>query len=319
MKYSYEDLSPEQFENLIVFLCKELLGMATQGFSTGIDGGRDAKFVGTTNGFPSKFAPWTGTVIIQAKHTNGYNKKFSESDFFSVDAKSTIIAEEIPKIKLLKETGQLDHYMLFANRGLSAGAESDIRTHIATQCDISESSIHLCGIEGLEAYLKIFPRVPIFAGIDPIDSPLIVSPDDLATIIQALARNKDSLQQASEQPPTPRVPFEEKNRLNNMSADYAKALRKKHLKETIQIETFLAEPENAELQELYESTVEEFNLKIIAKRKDYQSFDDVMNYLLDLLFKRDPDLSKNRKLTRTMLFYMYWHCDIGETGDAETE
>lgn len=111
----------------------------------------------------------------------------------------------------------------------------------------------------------------------------------------------------------------EKNRLNNMSADYAKALRKKHLKETIQIETFLAEPENAELQALYESTVEEFNLKIIAKRKDYQSFDDILNYLLDLLFKRDPDLSKNRKLTRTMLFYMYWHCDIGETGDAETK
>jgi len=32
---------------------------------------------------------------------------------------------------------------------------------------------------------------------------------------------------------------------------------------------------------LYESAVEEFELKIIAKRKDYQTFDDVMEYLLE--------------------------------------
>ncbi len=33
--------------------------------------------------------------------------------------------------------------------------------------------------------------------------------------------------------------------------------------------------------------MEEFQLKIIAKRKDYQNFDSVMNYLVDLLFARD--------------------------------
>jgi hypothetical protein len=71
---------------------------------------------------------------------------------------------------------------------------------------------------------------------------------------------------------------------------------------------------------MYESVVDEFQLKIIAKRKDYQTFDDVMEYLVDLLFNRDPILRQHahKRLTRAVLFYMYWNCDIGEAGDAET-
>ncbi len=319
MKYAYEDLSPEQFENLIVLLCKRLLGISVQGFSKGPDGGRDAKFVGTAEIFPSKSAPWNGTVIIQAKHTNGYNKKFSESDFFCNSGVNTVIGKEIPKIKKLKNNKQLDHYMLFANRGLASNAESEIRAHISTQCNIPEESIHLCGTGQLELYFKDFPEVPKLAQLDPIDSPLIVSPDDLAEVVLAFALNKDTVQEFLDDPPTPRVPFEQKNTLNNMSAEYAKAQRTRYLKDTAQIKTFLAAPENMVLLGLYETVVDEFNFNIIAKRKNYQSFDEVMNYLTDLLFNRDPVLRQHKKLTRTMLFYMYWNCDIGETSDAETD
>jgi len=319
MKYPYEDLSPDQFENLIVFLCQQLLGISVQGFSKGKDGGRDAKFVGTAEIFPSKSVPWKGTVIIQAKHTNGYNKKFSESDFFSVTGESNIIAEEIPKIKKLKDNNQLDHYMLFSNRKLSGIAESEIRAHISTKCGIPEKSIFLCGVETLENYFKIFPNVPKLANFDPIDSPLIVSPDDLAEIVEALARNTDVIQEYKEHPPTARVLYEEKNRFNNMSDEYAKKLLKYYLKNTEQIRIFLSAPENIEYSRKYENVVDEFNLNIIAKRKDYQLFDEVMNHIANLLFDRDPDLKKNQRLTRTMLFYMYWNCDIGETSDAETD
>jgi hypothetical protein len=104
-----------------------------------------------------------------------------------------------------------------------------------------------------------------------------------------------------------------------MTAEYAKALRKKYLKETAQIRTFLAAPENLDLQRLYESAVDEFQLRIIANRKDYQTFDKVMNYLVDLLFNRDPTLRAHKRLTRAMLFYMYWNCDIGEVGDATAD
>ena len=55
---------------------------------------------------------------------------------------------------------------------------------------------------------------------------------------------------------------------------------------------------------MYESVVEEFQFKIIAKRKDFQTFDEVMEHIVDLLFGRDPVLRQipNKRLTRTMLF-----------------
>jgi hypothetical protein len=321
MKFAYEDLSDGQFENLIVFLCQRLLGISVQGFAKGPDGGRDAKFVGTAELHPSKAAPWTGTTIIQAKHTNGYNRNFSESDFFSTTATNTVLGKEIPRIKKLRTNKQLDHYMLFANRRLAGNAESEIRAYIAAQCDIPESSIHLCGLEHLEVLLKTFPDVPGKVNLDPGDSPLIVSPDDLAEVVQALARHRGEVSEVLDAPPTARVTYEQKNALNNMTDEYAKAQRRRYLKETAQIRDFLAAPENLELLRMYESIVDEFQLKIIAKRKDHQTFDAVMEYLVDLLFGRDPILRQHahKRLTRAVLFYMYWNCDIGEVGDAAAE
>lgn len=316
MKYAYEDMSDTQFEQLIVYLCHNLLGISVQGFAKGPDGGRDAKFVGTAELHPSKASPWIGTTIIQAKHTNGYNRSFSESDFFSKSSTNTIIGKEIPRVIKLQENNQLDHYMLFANRKLSGNAESAIRTHIATECKIPEESIYLCGLEQLETWLKKYPEVAKLADLDPVDSPLIVSPDELAEVVEALVIQKDNFSAMMDDPPTPRVPYEKKNTVNNMSDDYAKAIRKRYLKETPQIKAFLAAPENIALLRMYESVVDEFQVKIIAKRKNYQYFDEVMEYLVDLLFNRDPILNKNKRLTRVLLFYMYWNCDIGEEGNA---
>ena len=104
-----------------------------------------------------------------------------------------------------------------------------------------------------------------------------------------------------------------------MTKEYAVAQRKRYLKETPQVHAFLAAPENNDLMRLYESVVDEFQLKIIANRKDYQTFDDVMEYLVNLLFDRDPVLRQHahKRLTRAVLFYMYWNCDIGDAGDAQ--
>lgn len=320
MKYAYEDLSDDQFEELIVILCQSILGISVQGFAAGPDGGRDAKFVGTAELHPSKAAPWVGTTIIQAKHTNGYNRNFSESDFFNQSNNNTVIGKEIPRIKKLRKKKQLDHYMLFSNRRLAGNAESDIRAYIAKECNIPESSIYLCGIEQLELWLKTFPEVPKRAQLDPVDSPLLISPDHLAEVVQALARHKGAVSAILDDPPTPRVTYEEKNAINKMSVEYAKAQRRKYLKDTAQIRSFLAAPYNLEILRMYEAVVDEFQLKIVSKRKDYQTFDEVMEYLVDQLYNRDPILRQhaNKRLTRALLFYMYWNCDIGEEGDAET-
>lgn len=316
MKYAYEFLSDAQFEELIVLLCKCLLGTGVSGFAPGADGGRDAKFVGTAEAYPSKSDPWKGIVIVQAKHTAANYKTCSDADFFSKSSLETVVGKEIPKIKKLVSEKRLTHYMLFTNRRLTAGAEEEIRTYISEECGLPYESIYIGGVHQIETWFKVFPKVPEQAEIDPVDSPLSVSPDDLAEVVEALARNKDVIASAVDDPPTPRIPYDKKNFLNNMTPEYARALLKKYLKETKQVQTFLSAPENEDLLELYESTVDDFDLKIIARRKNYQTFDDIMNYLKQLLLDRDPVLRKHKRLTSIMLFYMYWNCDIGETDDA---
>jgi hypothetical protein len=316
MKYFYPDLSPNQFEDLVIALCQFLLGVATQGFTIGPDGGRDAKFIGTAELFPSKAEPWTGTTIIQSKHTNGMNKGFSDPDFFSQENLNGVVMKEIPRIQNLKANGELDNYMIFSNRRLTGKAESDIRSFISRECGIPLQSIMLCGIEQLELWLKSFPKAAEIANVQSLESPLIVSPDELAEVVEALAEQMKTVDIVVEDIPEDRVSYEKKNKINNMSDEYAKHLRRYYLKETPMIKEFLANPENDELKEKYNSCVEEFQLKVVAKRKEFTLFDDVMNYLFDLLFNRDPVLSRNRRLTRSIIFYMYWNCDFGENSDA---
>lgn len=318
MIYRYEDLGEDQFEVLIVYLCRHLLGAGVKGFAKGPDGGRDAKFVGTAQLHPSTTAPWAGTVIVQAKHTNGYNKSYSEPECYSAKSENTVIGKEVPRVKKLKEAGQIDHYMLFSNRRLAGNAEQEITSHIAKATGLAEGSIYICGTEQLESWLKQFPEVAKLANLDPIDSPLIVSPDELAEVVAAFAAHSALITDTLDAPPEARTPYELKNVINEMSLDYAKLLRRLYLKDTAQIRAFLAAPENQHILKAYETAVDEFELKIIAKRKDHQTFDAVMNYLVDLLFGRDPVLRQHKRLTRAVVFYMYWNCDIGLGADDVT-
>lgn len=315
MKFAYEDLSPGQFEQLVVAVCQYVLGAAVQGFSAGPDGGRDAKFVGTAELLPSKAAPWTGTTIVQAKHTNGYNKTFSDAEFFSDENEDTVLGNELPRIKNLRQTSLLDHYMLFANRRLTGGAETKLRGHISKECNIPEVSILLCGVEQLELWLKRFPEAAVTAGIDPIDSPLLVSPDDLADVVEHLDSHLAGASPAGA-PPTDRVLYEQKNKANGLPRDYAASFRKKYLADTVAIRDFLAAPGNEFLLGRYESAVDEFQLEILAKKRADQTFDQVLQYLFSLLFDRDPILRKHKRLTRAVIFYMYWNCDLGLTENA---
>lgn len=319
LKFAYEDLGDEQFEHLVLFLCQHLLGIGVHGFATGPDGGRDAKFIGTAELHPSKAAPWVGTAIIQAKHTNGYNRSFSDKDFFSPDSSSTVIAKEIPRIKKLRSSGELDHYMLFANRRLPAMTAQKIMSHIASECDIPLASIDLFGTERIELLMKSFPSVAQKAGINPVDYPLIVGPDELAEIVLALEDQKEVFEEVIDDPPQPRVHYATKNEINNMKAEYAAHQSRRFLKHTGQLKQFLEAPENEELLRIYETVVDEFQLKIISKRQNYQYFDEIMEYLAELLFNRDQVLSRNKRLTRLFLFYMYWNCDIGENEHAATD
>jgi hypothetical protein len=311
-KFAYSDLSDEQFEDLTLAICQQMFGIATQGFAKGPDGGRDAKFVGTADLFPSRASPWKGTTIIQAKHTIGFNKSFTESDFFSVNNENCIIGKEIPRIQKLLQQGSLDNYLLVANRRLSGNGEEAIVSHISGACNLPESQIRLCGIEQLETWLKRFRDIPDQVRLDPIDAPLIVSSDDLAEVIQALDGQKENLGEINDTPPTDRVDLQTKDEINNFTQDGSKYWRRRFLKETPKIDRFLASPQNQKFVKMYESTIDEFQCSIIAKRKNHQNFDEVLNHIYSSLVERDPDLKKHKVLTRAMIYYMYWNCDIGE-------
>jgi hypothetical protein len=209
--------------------------------------------------------------------------------------------------------------MIVSNRRLTGGTESRLRTAIAEGCGIPEACVAILGTQDLDVLLRLYPDAAEQADVDPIDYPLIVSPEDLADVVEALAGSIDGAITALESLPVDRVSYDAKNSANDMSPAYAKRLRDNYLKDCRTVKDFLASPENARLLELYETAAEDFELKIIAKRKNHQSFDEVMNRLFDLLFGRDPVLRKEKRLTRLIVFYMYWNCDIGGVDDAETE
>jgi len=319
MKYAYEDLGDAKFEELVLHLCYELFGFGVQGFATGPDGGRDALFIGDAEKYPSATAPWKGTTIIQAKHTLGHGKSFSENDFYSANSNSSIIAKEIPRIKKLRQSGELDHYILFANRKLTAGANKKITEAISEQCDIPLESVRLIGVESIESWMKIFPKIAQNIDINPLDFPLIISPDDIAEVVEALGEHKEQIGKTPPPEPSPRVPYEKKNKINNMKPEYAEEQRKRFLKETGIVSSFLSAPENTELKSIYDEVVTELQLKLLSKKHDHHYFDEAMEHVYEVLISRDPVLKSKKTLTRLILFYMYWTCDIGESEHATAQ
>lgn len=315
MGYPFEDLDDSQFERVVVQCMRKLFGAGVQGFAPGADGGRDARFQGTAARFPSEASPWSGLTVGQAKHTAAVNAHFAEPAFSS-EAKTSILSEEIERLKKLKTNDELDFYILFSNRRLGGIVGPQLEARVADEVGLDKRNVHFAGLERLNELLDEYPDTIRLAKIDLLDSPLLPSSQDLAEVILAIA---EELEPPKTEPrPAPRVTYAEKNELNSMSDEFAEELSQRYLAYTRRLQEFLAAPENAEILERYEATVEDFQLKIIAKRADYQSFDDVFNYLVDTLLKRDPVLAGRgrARLVRATLFYMYWHCDIGKQPSA---
>lgn len=314
----YFDLSDDQFEKIVIAIGQRLFGAGLMGFAPGKDGGRDAKFIGTANQYPSEAGPWTGCTIIQAKHTNAINASFSDSDVCNEAKMTGLICDELPKIKKLYETGEAQNYLLISNRKLSAIAQQKLTKFISEKTGMPIENVALAGSQYLDSCLELFPDAKASLAINPLDSPLIVNPDDLANTIEGF-REAVAVAMTDEDrsTPTPRTPMEVKNQLNNMTVDFESALRRLYFSLMPDIRKFLYDPINDGFKASYQEAVEEFNLKIIAKRAEYESFDDVFNYLLDMLIDRSGILRSNKRLTRAMLYYMYWNCDIGRDRDDQ--
>lgn len=317
MRLSYENWSPDQFERLVVLLCQRLLGLRTIGFAAGPDGGCDAKFEGTTSS-PVSTLLWKGITIVQAKHTRKPLASFSDPDFYSPGNAKCVLAQELPRIQKLREADELDHYLLISNRRLSHQAESRLRKVISDTCGIAREDVEILGTDQLDLYLAQYPDIVDIATPDSIDQPFLVSPDELSDVIEALAENKSSVKALLADVPVERTTFERKNELNAATPAFARQLLKSYLKEVSCIQDFLSEPDNTEVLALYDTAAEEFQLKLLEFRGKGYAFDTIYNWLADRLFERSALLRRHKQLTRAVLFYMYWNCDLGESDDVAT-
>ena len=300
MKYPLENLTDTEFENLVALICSEILGTGTVVFSDGQDGGRDAEFNGMANNFPSKSKPWSGKIIIQAKHTQRNNASCSESDFQSI-LKTSVI----PAIQKLKEKNKIDFYLLFTNRKLSGVQHPKIEDIFDGKTEIENRVI---GLETIELWLKQYPTIAKILNLNKLLLPLSFDENDLKEIINSFSKidkKKGNL------PEIPERDIEKKNQLNNLSKEYFNNSIKKNLIYLDQIREFLMDPINSEYLNKYENTIDDINEEIIVHRDDFDKFDMIFSYLYKFIVENNPELNNNRNLVRLFLHYMYYNCDIG--------
>lgn len=300
MKYPLENLTDTEFENLVALICSEIFGTGTVIFTDGKDEGRDAEFNGIANNFPSKSKPWSGKIIIQAKHTQRNNASCSESDFQSI-LKTSVI----PAIQKLKEKNKIDFYLLFTNRKLSGVQHPKIEDIFDGKTEIENRVI---GLETIELWLKQYPAIAKTLNLNKLLLPLSFDENDLKEIINSFSKidkKKGNL------PEIPERDIDKKNQLNNLSKEYFNNAIKKNLIYLDQIREFLMDPINTEYLNKYENTIDDINEEIIVHRDDFDKFDMIFSYLYKFIIENNPELNNNRNLVRLFLHYMYYNCDIG--------
>lgn len=303
LRYPIYNLNDKEFEDLVVLICEKILGTGTINFSEGKDGGRDAKFTGTANKFPSDKEPWKGKFIIQAKHTTKPTASCSDSEFH------TILKKEIPKINELKKLSCVDYYLLFTNRRLPGIGDKKIEDFLSENVGIENCVI---GIERIELWLESHPEIVRALQLNKLLLPLQFYEEDIRNVIIAFSKLPHDQQLREIQEDNSYIRLNEKNERNKLSKEYFDDLFKKSVNNFKKIEAFLKNPQNEDYKRKYDNTVGDIQEKIIIKREEYDKFDDLLSYLYDWIFDlSNDDLLKNRNLIRVFLHYMYYHCDIG--------
>lgn len=301
MKYPLENLTDNEFENLVALICSEILGTGTVIFSVGKDGGKDARFNGKANNFPSKSEPWNGKVIIQAKHTQRPDASCSDSDFQSILKKSVI-----PAINKLKGNNEIDNYLLFTNRKLSGIQDAKIEDVFDEKTEIEN---RLIGLETIELWLKQYPFIAKTLNLNKLLLPLSFDENDLRLIVNSFNKLDKKKEELLKIPDNRDI--ENKNKLNALSKEYFNNVIKRNLIYFEQIREFLMDSINNEYLDKYENTIDDINAKIIVHRKDFEKFEMILEFLYDFIIDNNIELKSKRRLVRLFLHYMYYNCDIG--------
>ena len=80
---------------------------------------------------------------------------------------------------------------------------------------------------------------------------------------------------------------------------------------TLPIDAFLKNPRNRTLAALYHDSADELKAKILIKRAEFITFDDVFAFIYEEVQKRRDALKGKRRMLSILVHYMYCNCDIG--------
>jgi hypothetical protein len=300
------DLSDDEFETLVAAICYHVLGTGLIVFAAGPDGGRDGLFTGTASRFPSPAAPLAGKFVVQAKHTQNPAASCADAIF------GRILVGEHLKIAKLIAAGELEHYLVFTNRKKPA---NDAITKEQALLALGLTSAHLLGAEQLRLWLTLHPDIWSKLGFDRFDAPLRIQVDDLTAVITAFHQTVSGTFPIGDGTDLTYVSKPKKNKINKLSDAYWEEIRTRSLPYFRTIEDFLKNPRNIDFREMYEDTADEIRRKLITKAPPFESFDDALTFIIDLVTTNNPSLNKRRRYASLFLHYMYYTCDIGQHAD----
>ena len=310
--YPLENLNDEEFETLVIRICNELLGIGCKTFSVGKDGAKDSWFDGKAEKYPSSQDSWSGKFIIQAKHTQNTEASCSDNEF-SVN-QTSIINQEIKRLNEIKQITPFDNYIIFTNRKLSGLAHPVIVQKIKDGINLINAE--LIGKEDINAYLDAYPHIADKFGLYRFAYPLRFYEKDLQEVITVFAQHLSTIAKATTEyiVTFDSIQKEEKNQINNLSADYFEFIKSHSLQYFEKIDDFLKDPKNIIYTKYYSNTVSDLQAKIIIERTRFNDFMYLIEHLVDfVVFNNQERLKDLRDIVRVFVHFMYFNCDIGKT------
>jgi hypothetical protein len=305
-KYPLHYINEDDFENLATLICRKILGEAVIPFAKGTDGGRDGRFHGKANLFPSQSEPWNGKIVIEAKHSSKENSSCSDKEFQKI-----LIEDILPKIERLKSKNKIEFYLLFTNRKLTGKQDEKIEDLIDANTNIPNVII---ADEKIQQWLQSFSDIVKEAKLHDLLRPLQFDESELKFIIEEFQKSLPKAGELKSPDSLKYLNLDKKNELNNLSKQYFDDVIKRHFSHFETIKSFLCDPINKHLKDIYQDTVDEVNAKISVSRNEYLVFEGLLEDLYDYVIKNNAEFlnSGRKRLVRVFLNYMYCNCDIGK-------
>ena len=310
-KYQYENLNEIDFENLIIAICQNILGIGCKTFSQGKDEGKDSWFEGKAENFPSCASQWEGVFVIQAKHTTSSEASCSDNNFYK--NQTSIVSKEINRLLEVQKQHPFDNYLLFTNRKLTGGEHPEITNRLISELNIKNADV--VGKEQLDSYLASYPKIVLQFGLHKFNAPERFYEKDIQEVILLFSDVNDYLNftPCNSSNSLLNIDKKEKNLLNDLSDEYFDFIKKQSLPYFVEIEKFLKDPKNKRYTLKYQNTIADLQAYIIQHRGEFPSFMEIIEHIVNTIVDLDKEEIKDRRnLFRIFVHFMYFNCDIGK-------